>query len=89
MPTVWESIVKTALIGAERHPLSAADLAALGMPVPPADPARAALEALATAHCAAKRVFLLADAPPERPYRHPAMSGPCAAWLLWRCGGSC
>ncbi len=86
MPTVWENIVKTALIGTERHPLSAADLATLGLPVTATDPAQAALEALAAAHLRRKAGFVLADAPAERPlpapHDHRPICGSAAIALL-------
>ena len=85
MPTPWESIVKTVLVGTERHPLSAATLAALGLPVA-AEPAQAALEALAIAHLRRKAGFLLADAPAERPLPAPhdprPICGPAAVALF-------
>jgi|GEM_PF-5718393 len=87
MPTLWENIVKTALIGTERHPLSAADLAAVGLPVSTADPAQTALEALTAAALRRKAGFPLADAPAERPAPAPPderpVGGP-AAVALWQ-----
>ena len=71
MHTVLESIVKTALVGTERHPLPNDDLVALGLPGSPADAAQAALEALATAHLRRKAGFLLADAPAGGPTSAP------------------
>ncbi len=86
MPTLWENIVKTALIGTERHPLSAADLAALGLPVAATDPAQTALEALTAAALRRKAGFPLADAPNERPAPAPPderpVCGPAAVALL-------
>ena len=71
MPTRLESIVKTALIGTERRPLSAADLAAIGRSPGDADPAQTALEVLVDTQLRRKAGFLLADAPAERPAPAP------------------
>ncbi len=71
MPTRLEALVKTALLGTERRPLSTADLVAIGWVPVAADPALTALEVLAVAHLQQKAGFRLADAPDQLPEPAP------------------
>ena len=86
MPTRLEALVKTALLGTERRPLSAADLAAIGWVPATADPAQTALEALAAAQLQLQAGFRLADAPDQLPEPAPfddrPVCGPFALRLL-------
>ncbi len=86
MPNPLEALVKTALLGTERRPLSAADLADIGWVPTTADPAQTALEVLAVAHLQRKAGFLLADAPEQLPEPAPCddrpVCGPPALRLL-------
>ncbi|MEO6038821.1 MAG: hypothetical protein ABIQ93_10440, partial [Saprospiraceae bacterium] len=86
MSTRLEPIIKTALLGTERRPLHAADLAGIGASPGEAEPARIALEALATVFIRRKAGWLLADAPTDRPEPAPIdarpVCGPAAVRLL-------
>lgn len=86
MPTRQEPIVKTALLGTERRPLTAVDLAAIGQAPAGDDPARTALEALAAIHLRSKAGFLLCDAPADQPdpapYDKRTVCSPLAVQVL-------
>ena len=62
---LWQSILKSFIVGTERSPLAERDLEALGLS-PSSDPAQTTLEGLSAAHLVRKAAFPLQSVSPNR-----------------------